>query len=97
MDQIAHFVKSEDLLADILTKAISSKAFHNSLDQLGIGNIYAPTWGGVLSWLVDINLLSLHTNNSYYNCNWFTLIPDFLLQIDLGIYYLLAHSGFVVL
>ncbi|CAL2235458.1 unnamed protein product [Prunus armeniaca] len=37
------FVKSEDQLADILTKAISSKAFHNSLDQLGIGDIYAPT------------------------------------------------------
>ena len=37
------FVKSEDQLADMLTKAISSKAFHNSLDQLGIGNIYAPT------------------------------------------------------
>ncbi|CAL2276208.1 unnamed protein product [Prunus armeniaca] len=37
------FVKSEDQLVDILTKAISSKAFHNSLDQLGIGDIYAPT------------------------------------------------------
>ncbi|KAI5335663.1 hypothetical protein L3X38_025797 [Prunus dulcis] len=37
------FVKSEDQLADILTKVISSKAFHNSLDQLGIGDIYAPT------------------------------------------------------
>ncbi|CAL2259698.1 unnamed protein product [Prunus armeniaca] len=37
------FVKSEDQLADILTKAISSKAFHNSLDQLGIDDIYAPT------------------------------------------------------
>ncbi|BBH05820.1 hypothetical protein Prudu_017318 [Prunus dulcis] len=36
-------VKSEDQLADILTKAISSKAFHNSLDQLGIGDLYAPT------------------------------------------------------
>ncbi|CAL2239263.1 unnamed protein product [Prunus armeniaca] len=36
-------VKSEDQLADILTKTISSKAFHNSLDQLGIGDIYAPT------------------------------------------------------
>ncbi|CAL2227071.1 unnamed protein product [Prunus armeniaca] len=35
------FVKFEDQLADILTKAISSKAFHNSLDQLGIGDIYA--------------------------------------------------------
>ena len=37
------FVKSEDQLADILTNAIFSKAFHNSLDQLGIGDIYAPT------------------------------------------------------
>ncbi|CAL2255456.1 unnamed protein product [Prunus armeniaca] len=37
------FVKSENQLADILTKAISSKVFHNSLDQLGIGDIYAPT------------------------------------------------------
>ncbi|CAL8168924.1 unnamed protein product [Prunus armeniaca] len=37
------FVKSEDQLANILTNAISSKAFHNSLDQLGIGDIYAPT------------------------------------------------------
>ncbi|CAL8157661.1 unnamed protein product [Prunus armeniaca] len=37
------FVKSEDQLADILTKEISSKAFHNSLDQLGIGDIYKPT------------------------------------------------------
>ncbi|BBH02325.1 NB-ARC domain-containing disease resistance protein, partial [Prunus dulcis] len=37
------FMKSEDQLADILTQAIFSKAFHNSLDQLGIGDIYAPT------------------------------------------------------
>ncbi|CAL9025341.1 unnamed protein product [Prunus brigantina] len=37
------FVKSDDQLADILTKAISNRTFHNSPDQLGIGNIYAPT------------------------------------------------------
>ncbi|CAL8078242.1 unnamed protein product [Prunus armeniaca] len=43
------FVKSEDQLADILTKAISSKVFHNSLDQLSISDIYAPTRGGVLA------------------------------------------------
>ncbi|CAL2227457.1 unnamed protein product [Prunus armeniaca] len=36
-------VEFEDQLADMLTKAISSKAFHNSLDQLDIGDIYAPT------------------------------------------------------
>ncbi|CAL2241040.1 unnamed protein product [Prunus armeniaca] len=37
------FVKFEDQLADILTKEISSKAFHNSLDQLGISDIYELT------------------------------------------------------
>ena len=37
------FVKSEDQLADILTKAVSSKVFYNSLNKLGIGDIYAPT------------------------------------------------------
>ncbi|WJZ80908.1 hypothetical protein VitviT2T_000776 [Vitis vinifera] len=36
-------VKSQDQLADILTKAVCSKLFHNSLDKLGINNIYAPT------------------------------------------------------
>lgn len=30
------FVKSEDQLADILTKAVSNKIFHNSFDKLGI-------------------------------------------------------------
>lgn len=43
------FVKWEDQLADILTKAVSSKVFHNSLVKLGIGDIYASTWGGVLA------------------------------------------------
>ena len=37
------FVPSEEQLADILTKALSSKAFHDSLDKLGIGDLYAPT------------------------------------------------------
>lgn len=37
------FVKSEDQLADMLTKGISSKTFYNSLDKLGIGDIFAPT------------------------------------------------------
>ncbi|CAL9001282.1 unnamed protein product [Prunus brigantina] len=36
-------VKSEEQLADILTKAVSSHAFSDSLDKLGIGDIYAPT------------------------------------------------------
>ena len=37
------FVKSEDQLADVLTKVVSSKVFHSSLDKLGIEDIYAPT------------------------------------------------------
>ena len=37
------FVKSEDQLADVLTKAVSSRVFYNSLGKLGIENIYAPT------------------------------------------------------
>ena len=37
------FVKSEDPLADVLTKAVSSKNLYISLDKLGIRDIYAPT------------------------------------------------------
>jgi hypothetical protein len=37
------FVKSEVQLVDALTKAVSSKEFHNSLDKLGIRDLYAPT------------------------------------------------------
>ncbi|CAL9004267.1 unnamed protein product, partial [Prunus brigantina] len=37
------FVESEDQLADILTKAVCSRVFYDSLTKLGIGDIYAPT------------------------------------------------------
>ncbi|BFG20722.1 hypothetical protein CerSpe_069960 [Prunus speciosa] len=37
------FVNSENQLADILTKAVSSKVFHDSLDKLGMRDIFAPT------------------------------------------------------
>ncbi|KAL5764225.1 hypothetical protein ACOSQ2_016819 [Xanthoceras sorbifolium] len=37
------FVKLEDQLADILTKAVSRKNFYNSLNKLCIKDIYAPT------------------------------------------------------
>jgi hypothetical protein len=37
------FVKSEDQLADILTKAISSRNFYHSLNKLGVRDIYSPT------------------------------------------------------
>ena len=37
------FVKFEDQLANILTKAMCSKIFHNSLDKLGLIDIYVST------------------------------------------------------
>ncbi|KAM1530006.1 hypothetical protein ACFX1Z_019153 [Malus domestica] len=37
------FVKSEDQLVDMLTKAVTSSVFHNLLSKLGIHDIYAPT------------------------------------------------------
>ncbi|CAL9005271.1 unnamed protein product [Prunus brigantina] len=37
------FVKSEDQLANILTKAVCGRVFHDSLTKLGIGDIYAQT------------------------------------------------------
>ncbi|CAL8991611.1 unnamed protein product [Prunus brigantina] len=39
------FVKLEDQLADILTKVVCGRVFHDSLTKLGIGDIYAPTGG----------------------------------------------------
>ena len=36
-------VKSDDQLADILTKVVASQAFYNSVVKLGMNNIYAPT------------------------------------------------------
>jgi hypothetical protein len=40
---IFSFIRSEDQLADILTKAVSSKVFHCSLNKLGIRDIFALT------------------------------------------------------
>ena len=37
------FVKTDEQLADVLTKAVSSKVFSDSLDKLGIKDLYAPT------------------------------------------------------
>jgi hypothetical protein len=37
----------------MLTKAVSNKNFHSSLDKLGIKDISTPTWGGVLAWAVQ--------------------------------------------
>ena len=44
-------IRLEDQLADILSKAaVSSRVFSKLLDKLGMCDIYAPTWGGVLRY-----------------------------------------------
>ncbi|KAM2246579.1 hypothetical protein COP2_007815 [Malus domestica] len=42
------FVRSKYQLADALTKAVSNSVFSNSLDMLGVRDIFASTSGGVL-------------------------------------------------
>ncbi|KAM2530612.1 hypothetical protein PS1_028457 [Malus domestica] len=42
------YVRSEDQLAAVLTHAVATRVFQNSLDKLSLGNIYAPTYMGVL-------------------------------------------------
>ena len=37
------FVRSSEQLADVLTKPVSSKCFNDSIEILGMKNIYAPT------------------------------------------------------
>ena len=37
------FVRSEDQLADILTKAVSGRVFYNAISKMGMINIYAPS------------------------------------------------------
>ncbi|CAL2259674.1 unnamed protein product [Prunus armeniaca] len=37
------FINSEYELADVLSKAISTSIFHNSLDKLGMRDVFAPT------------------------------------------------------
>ena len=37
------YVKSDDQLADILTKAVTGRVFHRLLGKLGLDDIYAPT------------------------------------------------------
>ena len=44
------FVRLEDQLADVLTKAISWRVFHGAINKLGMINIYAPIKEGVLKF-----------------------------------------------
>ena len=37
------FVRSEDQLADILTKVVSGRVFHDTISKMGMINIYAPS------------------------------------------------------
>ena len=37
------FVRSEDQLADILTKAVSGKIFYDAISKMGMINIYASS------------------------------------------------------
>ena len=46
------FVKSEDQLADVLTKAVANNVFEDSLSKLGMCDIHAPTCGGVLKCIL---------------------------------------------
>ena len=43
-------IRSENQLADILIKAVSSQVFSKFLDKLSMCDIYAPTWGRVLRY-----------------------------------------------
>ena len=44
-EKIIHFsfIKSEDQLADVLTKVVSRRVFHGVINKLGMIDIYAPT------------------------------------------------------
>jgi hypothetical protein len=39
------FVRSEEQLADMLTKGVSTKCFEESIVKLGMVDIYLPTYG----------------------------------------------------
>ena len=47
------FVKSEDQLDDILTKAVSDKVFNNSLDKLGMRDLHALRGSVGMRWQIE--------------------------------------------
>ena len=50
------FVQSENQLVDILTNAVSRRAFFNAIDKLDMINMYTSTWGRVLRYrIVAVN------------------------------------------
>ena len=48
------FIKSEDQLSNILTKAVSSRNFNDLLDKLSVRDIYTPTWEEMLVWVPQL-------------------------------------------
>ena len=51
------FTPSSKQLADLLTKAASPQIFSNLCNKLGMLGVYALASGGVLSWVINIELL----------------------------------------
>ena len=45
------YVPTADQAADLLTKSLFKQIFESCVSKLGMLNIYAPTWGGVLKYL----------------------------------------------
>ena len=48
------YVKTGEQLADLFTKALNGARVTYLCNKLGIINIYAPAWGGVLQNIVNI-------------------------------------------
>jgi hypothetical protein len=59
------FVKSEDQLADILTKAVCNISFYNSLGKLGIRDIYAPNLRGSVGMSCSLRDYRRKINNIF--------------------------------
>ena len=45
------YICTTNQLANVLTKGLSSLAFQQMIDKLGMENTFAPTWGGALEEL----------------------------------------------
>jgi len=52
------FTPSLKQLVDLLTKVASPQVFSNICNKLGMLDLYAPAWGGVLRLVISIGLLS---------------------------------------
>ena len=49
---VTEFINSNDQLADIFTKSLNGSWVEYICNKLGVYDIYAPAWGGVLELLV---------------------------------------------